>query len=415
MNVFTLLFLAVLFIGLGVECFLAYRHVIHIRTHRDQVPRDFSDRISLEAHRKAADYTRAKVGFNVCNEVVGVVLVLVWTLGGMLEWLDTVVRGMGFAGLSAGVLFLFIVMLVMRLLELPMDFWRAFVLEKRFGFNRMTPVLWLMDCLKSGLLMLAIGLPGIALALWLMANSGGLWWVWVWCVWTGFSVLMMWAYPRFIAPLFNTFRPLENTALEQRIGALLNRNGFNSQGIYVMDGSVRSTHGNAYFTGFGASKRIVFFDTLMDSLKDEEIEAVLAHELGHFKCGHIPRRMLTIGLLSFFALAALGGLSQAQWFYQGLGVSRPSDYQALALFLLVSPAFIAFLQPVFAAISRRHEFEADDFASSQTHASHLISALVNLYRDNANTLTPDPLYSAFHDSHPPAVLRIANLRAKLAG
>jgi STE24 endopeptidase len=252
------------------------------------------------------------------------------------------------------------------------------------------------------------------LVLWTMDNAGSLWWFYVWLIWLSFSLFMMWAYPAFIAPLFNKFRPLENQALKQRIENLLSRNGFTSQGIFVMDGSTRSTHGNAYFTGLGANKRIVFFDTLIDELSPEEIEAVLAHELGHFKCNHIKKRIVTLGVVFFIGLALLGWLINMPWFYTGLGVTEPSTYMALLLFIVIAPVFTFFLQPVFSWISRQHEFEADDFAAAQAQTENLIQALVKLYKENANTLTPDPVYSAFHDSHPPAPIRIKHLTAKTA-
>ena len=284
-------------------------------------------------------------------------------------------------------------------------------IQQMMGFNKTTLKTFVIDLLKNSLLIMMIGTPLLALVLWLMENSGTGWWIWVWFTWLGFSLFMMWAYPAFIAPLFNKFRPLENEDLRKRIVDLLSRNGFKSSGIFVMDGSSRSTHGNAYFAGLGKNKRIVFFDTLMTELSNDEIEAVLAHELGHFKCNHIVKRLTILGLVFFAGLALLGWLIGMPWFYQGLGVEKASPYMALMLFVMASPAFTFFLQPVFSSISRRHEFEADDFAAAQAQTGNLITALVSLYRENANTLTPDPLYSAFHDSHPPAPIRIAHLSA----
>jgi STE24 endopeptidase len=301
----------------------------------------------------------------------------------------------------------------MSLLDLPFSLYHTFVVEERFGFNKTTAAVFVSDMVKQGLLMLVLGLPLAWTALWLMQGSGELWWLYLWLLWTGFSLLMLWAYPTVIAPLFNKFTLLEDQQLQQRIQELLDRCGFKSKGIYVMDGSRRSGHGNAYFTGMGRNKRIVFFDTLLETLEPDEIEAVLAHELGHFKRRHVQKRIAVMVLGSLAGLALLGWLSQQSWFYQGLGVTRPSDYLALLLFLIAVPVFTLFLQPLASWFSRRHEFEADDYAAKQADAAGLIRALVKLYRENASTLTPDPLYSAFHDSHPPAPVRVAHLSTKL--
>lgn len=412
LNTWTWIFLLVLAGSLAILYLLSRRHLRHVRAHRGTVPTDFADKISLADHQKAADYTLAKTRLRLTDYSVSVVLLLIWTLGGGLDLLDNTWRASGLDGLWLGVAFMISVFAISALLDLPSDIYRTFVLEQRFDFNKMTPATFIIDMFKNSLVFLAIGIPLLALILWIMQAAGSGWWLYVWLTWMGFSLLMMWAWPAFIAPLFNKFRPLEDESLRDRIVRLLDRNGFESNGILVMDGSARSTHGNAYFTGLGSNKRIVFFDTLLDELSHEEIEAVLAHELGHFKCRHIVKRMTLLAVLSLAGLALLGWVIDADWFYAGLGVGTASTYMALTLFMMVAPAFMFYLQPVFSHISRRHEFEADDFAASQAHTRNLVSALVKLFKGNANTLTPDPLYSAFHDSHPPAPIRIAHLESK---
>jgi STE24 endopeptidase len=414
LNAFSVLFLLFLAGALCVQGLLVLRHVGHVRRHRDQVPEAFRERIPAAAHRKAADYTSARVRAGFVEFVISLAILLVWTLGGALSAVDGFWRTQIDGQIGVGTAFIVSVLLIGAVLDLPFSVYRTFVLEQRFGFNRTTPRLFLADLFKQTLLFAIIGVPMIVLVLWIMEGTGGAWWLFVWLTWLAFSLAMMWAYPAFIAPLFNRFRPLEDQALRRRIEDLLARNGFTSNGIFVMDGSARSTHGNAYFTGLGGNKRIVFFDTLMNELSHEEIEAVLAHELGHFKCRHISKRIVTLAAVFLFGLALLGWLIDQPWFYTGLGVTQPSTYMGLALFVMVSPVFTYFLQPLFSWMSRRHEFEADDFAAAQAQTANLIQALVKLYRENANTLTPDPLYSAFHDSHPPAPIRIAHLNAKLA-
>jgi STE24 endopeptidase len=300
-------------------------------------------------------------------------------------------------------------MIISMILDIPMALYRTFILEDRFGFNKTTIRIFITDLLKTTLIMVLIGVPMISLVLWIMEHAGAMWWLYVWLAWFLFSLVMMWAYPAFIAPLFNKFRPLEDMELKTRVEALLGRNGFTSQGIFVMDGSTRSSHGNAYFTGLGANKRIVFFDTLIDDLTHPEIEAVLAHELGHFKRNHIKKRIVLMGALYLAGLAVLGWLIEMPWFYLGLGVRTASHYMAITLFVMTAPVFTFAAQPLFSFLSRRHEFEADEFAVAQARKDDLVHALVKLYRENANTLTPDPLYSAFYDSHPPAPIRIAHL------
>lgn len=409
MHPFTLLFLAMLALSVAVEVWLARRQARHVAAHRDEVPAAFSQRVTLAEHRKAADYTVARVRLGLVHLAVGTVVLLAWTLGGGVAALDAAWRDLLGPGLAAGVALLVSALLIGVLIELPLSLWKTFRLEARFGFNRTTPRLFVLDTLKSLGLMLVLITPLAWAALALMAQAGALWWAWLWALWLGFNLLLVWAWPRFIAPLFNRFTPLEDAALRARIDALLARTGFASKGLYVMDGSRRSAHGNAYFTGLGRNKRIVFFDTLLDGLEPVEVEAVLAHELGHFRRHHVTWRLASGALLSLAGLALLGWLAEQPWFYTGLGVARPSDAAALLLFALALPAFTTLLTPAGAWLSRRHEFQADAFAREHSDAAALVRALVKLYRDNASTLTPDPLHSAFHDSHPPAPVRIARL------
>jgi STE24 endopeptidase len=414
MNTWSYAILAAIAASCLIQWLLTRRQVRHVRAHRVSVPAAFAGRISLADHQKAADYSQAKAILRLWEHLLGILILLGWTLGGGLQLLDAALRAAGLGETWTGTVFMLAVFAIVALLELPLDIYRTFVLEQRFGFNKTTIKTFIGDLAKSALVFLALGTPLIVLVLWLMANGGRGWWLYVWLTWLGFSLFMMWAYPVFIAPLFNKFRPLADESLRARIEALLKRNGFASQGIYVMDGSSRSTHGNAYFTGLGSNKRIVFFDTLLDELDHGEIEAVLAHELGHFKCRHIVKRIAILSGLSLVALALLGWLVDQAWFYAGLGVATPSPHTALTLFVLIAPLAMFFLQPLFSHISRQHEFEADDFAAAQAQTRNLIQALVKLYKENANTLTPDPLYSAFHDSHPPAPIRISHLETKTA-
>jgi STE24 endopeptidase len=413
MNSFTLLFVSLLGLSVLLRLWLAGRHLRHVTAHRPAVPVAFRDRISLADHQKAADYTRAGVKLGRIELLYGTLLLLLWTLGGGLDLLGQWWSGLGLGGIATGIAILVSAFAIMAILDLPAQLYSTFVLEERFGFNRTTPATFVSDLLKHTLLLAALGIPLAWVALTLMAQAGSLWWLYLWAVWVSFSLFMMWAYPAFIAPLFNRFSPLEDDALRARIQRLLDQCGFRSQGIFVMDGSRRSGHGNAYFTGFGRNKRIVFFDTLLKDLEPAEIEAVLAHELGHFKRRHVQKRLLSMMAMSLAGLALLGWLIEQPWFYQGLGVTQASHAMALLLFLLVSPVFTFFLQPLFAFWSRRHEFEADEYAAQQANAQDLIKALVKLYQENASTLTPDPLYSAFHDSHPPAPVRVAHLTSRL--
>jgi STE24 endopeptidase len=408
-NELTTVFFILLIIGTGIQIWLAGRQMRYVRTHQDAVPDAFADKISLEEHQKAAAYTLAKTHFGRGMIFVEALLLLLWTLGGLLYVLDQLWRSVDWSPLWTGVAVMISFMLISTIIELPASIYRTFYIETRFGFNRTTPSLFIADIFKSLLLSLVIGVPFITLILWLMAYTGDAWWLYAWVAWMTLMLSVTWAYPVFIAPLFNKFEPLQDETLRERIESLLQRNGFASKGIFVIDGSKRSGHGNAYFTGLGSQKRIVFFDTLLSSLNVSEVETVLAHELGHFKHKHIQKRIFWVAILTFLGLALLGWLEKQVWFYEGLGAGVPSHYMALLLFMLVMPVFAFFFQPITAWLSRRHEFEADNFAVQQTQSSDLIQALVKLYKDNASTLTPDPLYSAFYDSHPPAPVRVARL------
>jgi STE24 endopeptidase len=413
MNTFSWLFIAALGASVMLKLWLAQRQINSVVANRGQVPDAFADKIQLDAHQKAADYTLTNTRQGRVELVYTSLLLLGWTLGGGLQWLDSLWGAAGWGEINKGVAVMVSAFLIMALLELPFSLYHTFVIEERFGFNKTTPGTFISDLVKQTLLMLLLGLPLAWAALWLMQESGRLWWLYLWLLWAGFSLLMLWAYPAVIAPLFNKFTLLDNEQLQQRIQTLLDRCGFKSKGIYVMDGSRRTGHGNAYFTGMGQNKRIVFFDTLLKTLEPNEIEAVLAHELGHFKRKHVQKRIVTMMLTSLAGLALLGWLIQQSWFYQGLGVEQAANHLALLLFLMVSPVFTLFLQPLASWFSRRHEFEADDYAATQSNAADLIRALVKLYKENANTLTPDPLYSAFYDSHPPAPVRVAHLSTKI--
>ncbi|MCW5625341.1 MAG: M48 family metallopeptidase [Burkholderiales bacterium] len=415
MNTFTLLFLAALVLSTGTRLWLAWRHVRHIQGHRNRVPEPFASQIDLAAHQKAADYTSAKASLNAFGIVVEVALLLILTLGGGFAALERWSQVWFGEGLAGGVAFIAAVLVLASAVELPLNVYRVFGIETRFGFNKMTPGMFFADLAKQTGLAAVIGLPLILGVLWMMGQLGTLWWLWVWFAWMAFTLLTLAVYPTFIAPLFNKFSPMQDGDLKQRIEALLLKCGFKSQGLFVMDGSRRSSHGNAYFTGFGKAKRIVFFDTLLTRLEPTEIEAVLAHELGHFKMKHVVRRMAWTFAMSLAFLWVLGQLRDAAWFYEGLGVSAPgSDAMALVLFFMVMPVFTFMTRPLLAMYSRKHEFEADAYAARYTPARDLVHALVKLYKDNASTLTPDPLHSAFYDSHPPAAIRIRRLEA-LAG
>ena len=410
MQTFTYIFLGFLLASTLVQLYLSLRQKAYVSQHRAAVPTPFADKITLTEHQKAADYTLAKGGFGRLESGIGLVLLLLWTLGGGLNWLDQFWRGFGWGELLTGAAVIISFSMIGSLLDIPASLYRTFVLEQRFGFNNMTAQTFVTDLLKDTALALVIGIPLVMLILWLMASAGQYWWLYAWASLTAFSLLMTWAYPQFIAPLFNKFTALEDGEVAERITALLTRTGFNSNGVFVMDGSKRSAHGNAYFTGFGKNKRIVFFDTLLKHLTPAQVEAVLAHELGHFKRKHIIKGMVVSISFTLAGFGVLAWLMQQEWFYTSLGVQQPSTYMALLLFMLMSPAFTFFISPLMARWSRKHEFEADDFAAEQSSSAELIAALVGLYKENASTLTPDPLYSAFYDSHPPAMVRIAHLQ-----
>lgn len=413
MHLFTLLFIAAVALGLFLQLWLMQRQQWHVAAHRSQVPHAFAGQVTLQEHQKAADYTRAKLDIDHIGLFIGTGLLLLWTLGGGIDFLHRQWQQWPLDPVWSGIGLIFSVSLVSALLELPLGIWNTFVLEARFGFNRTTARRFITDLLLQLLLVLLLGTPLLWVILWLMEQAGDTWWLAAWAVWMSFMLLMLWIYPTLIAPIFNKFTPLEEGPLKQRIQSLLERCGFTSNGIFIMDGSKRSGHGNAYFTGFGNNKRIVFYDTLAESLEGNEMEAVLAHELGHFKRRHVLKHLLLSTAMSLVGFALLGWLAAHSWFYQSLGVNSQSNALALLLFMLTLPVFSQFLQPVMANMSRRHEFEADDFAVEQAGAAPMIQALVKLYRENASTLTPDPLYSAFHDSHPPAPVRVAHLSAKI--
>jgi STE24 endopeptidase len=411
----TLAFAACLVAGLAVKFWLATRQVRHVARHRDAVPPAFAATVSLSAHQKAADYTIAKSRIGLIETAFGAAVLLGWTL---LGGLDTLNRGL-VAWLGTGMwqqlALLACFAAIGGLLELPFSLYTTFVVEERFGFNKITWKLWLADSAKAVVLGVAIGGPIAALILWLMGAAGHMWWLWAWAVWMGFNLLLLVVYPTFIAPLFNKFKPLEDETLKARVTALMQRCGFAAKGLFVMDGSKRSAHANAYFTGFGAAKRVVFYDTLLAKLSPGEVDAVLAHELGHYKHRHIIQRIVLMFALSLAGFALLGWLATRVWFYTGLGVrpnlQGPNDALALLLFMIAVPVFTYFVSPLMAQFSRKHEFQADAFAVTQTSGHDLGSALLKLYEDNASTLTPDPVYVKFYYSHPPATERLARLGA----
>ena len=414
MDTFSILFILALLLSLFIQLWLSSRQSSTVLSNRATVPEAFSQQITLQQHKKAADYTMAKLAINKIELAYGAILLVVWTLGGGLEFIDTFIRSYGYSNITTGLVVIFGIMLISAVIDLPFTLYRTFKIEQRFGFNRMTAIQFIKDMLLQTALTLVLAVPLVAGILWLMQDASPLWWVYVWAVLLSFGLLISWIFPTFIAPLFNKFMPLENEELRERITTLMNRCGFASNGIFVMDGSKRSSHGNAYFTGLGKNKRIVFFDTLLETLEPTEVEAVLAHELGHFKHHHVRKGLILNAVITLVGLAILAWLIKQDAFYHALGVSNASTYMALILFSMVMPLFSIYLQPVMSYLSRKHEFEADDFAAEQSQPQTLIKALVKLYRDNANTLTPDPLYSAFHDSHPPAPVRVAHLSAKIS-
>ncbi|HEY0062744.1 MAG TPA: M48 family metallopeptidase [Telluria sp.] len=412
-SAFSILFVSFFVLTLVLRFWLASRQLRHVLAHRNTVPADFAAKIPLAAHQKAADYTAAKTRFGLVNLFFSSAVLIGFTLLGGLQMLSQALLPYTGPGMAYQLALLAAFSLISGLLDLPFDYYRQFVLEERFGFNKMTRGLWLLDMVKGTAVGAVIGLPLVWVVLVLMDKSGPLWWFYAWVVWSAFQLLMMVLYPAVIQPLFNKFTPLADVSLKDRIEGLMTRVGFASKGLFVMDGSKRSAHGNAYFSGFGANKRIVFFDTLLERLAPQEIEAVLAHELGHFKLKHIVKRIAVMFAVSLGFLALLGYLKGQVWFYTGLGVDpvpgAANDAMALLLFMLTLPVFTFVLSPLTSISSRKHEFEADAFAARHSDARDLVSALVKMYEDNASTLTPDPLHSAFYDSHPPASVRIKQL------
>lgn len=413
----TALFAFALVASVMLKFWLVSRQVRHVAQHRGTVPEAFAKQVTLTDHQKAADYTIAQARLGLLELAWGTAILLGWTLLGglhalnqaLLAWFD----GRFTSALPQQLALLACFFIIGSVIDLPFSLYRTFVLEQRFGFNRVTPKLWLIDAVKGLLFSTLIGLPLAALALWVMGTTGSFWWLWTWSLWMGFSLLMMLVYPTWIAPLFNQFKPLEDATLKERVSALMARCGFTSKGFYVMDGSKRSAHANAYFTGFGASKRVVFYDTLLAQLSPDEVDAVLAHELGHFKHGHIAKRMVSLFGLSLLAFALLGWVSQQAWFFTGLGVgpnmAGGNDALTLLLFMMVLPLVSTFSGPMFSQLSRKHEFEADAYAVAHSSGSALSSALLKLYKDNASTLTPDPVYVKFYYSHPAATERLARM------
>jgi len=410
MNPFGIVFICVLAAATVLRLWLGARHIGYVQAHRDAVPAQFAGEVTLDAHRKAADYTAAKTRLSLLSLAIDSVLVLWLTLGGGVQLLyDLAVRW--FDGeIARGLVLIGLLSVITTLVELPLGLYRTFRVEERFGFNKMTPALYLIDLAKSAALAIAFGLPLAASVLWIMEAADHYWWLYAWLVWVTFNLFMLAAYPTWIAPLFNRFSPMEDPELRSRVEKLLERCGFKVKGLLVMDGSKRSSHGNAYFTGFGKSKRIVFFDTLLARLTPTEVEAVLAHELGHFRLKHVVKRIAWIFAVSLAFLWLLDYVMHQEWFYAGLNVEARSTAVALVLFFLVLPSFTFLFQPLISSYSRKHEFEADRYAAQNASARDLVSALVKLYKDNASTLTPDPLHSAFYDSHPPALARIARLQ-----
>ncbi len=409
----TYAFASILLLGLMLKFWLSSRQIRHVMQHRSMVPAAFARSITLAAHQKAADYTVAKARLGLLEMALGAAVLLGWTLlGGISSLNQALLASMG-GGLAQEVALIAVFILIGGLIDLPVTLYKTFALEERFGFNKMTFKLWVVDLLKSSLIGAIVGLPIILLIIWMMGTIGNWWWLWAWGVWMGLNLLLLMIYPTFIAPLFNKFAPLEDETLKTRVTALMKRCGFAAKGLFVMDGSKRSAHANAYFTGFGAAKRVVFYDTLLSKLSANEVDAVLAHELGHFKHKHVIKRIVSMFAMSLLGFALLGWLATQAWFYTGLGVQpnlgAPNDALALLLFMLTVPVFTFFIAPLFAQLSRKHEFQADAYAMAQTSGHDLSTALLKLFEDNASTLTPDPIYVKFYYSHPPASERLARM------
>lgn len=415
MQTFTIVFLSALVLTTLTQIWLSIRHIRHIRAHQDSVPEEFVRQISLSEHQKAADYTCAKTIVGYPSILLHAALLIAFTLGGGLNLLSEFWANWLSDPLMHGIMLIISTFFIMGIAEIPLSYYRTFVIEEQYGFNKMTPVIFFTDLIKQSVLGLLLGAPLLFSVLWLMEQMGENWWLYAWLAWIAFNLFVLAIFPTWIAPLFNKFTPLEDTTLKTRIEQLMSKCGFKASGLFVMDGSRRSSHGNAYFTGFGKTKRIVFFDTLLSRLDPSEIEAVLAHELGHFKHRHVIKRIIISFAMSLAFLWGLSYLMNQSWFYEGLGVdvaSVPSTAMALLLFFLVMPVFTFLLHPLSSLYSRKHEFEADAFAARNSSADDLVRALVKLYQDNAATLTPDPLHSAFYDSHPPASIRVAHLQSQ---
>ncbi len=410
-NLFTLIFLLAILASVVALLWLNFRQDKAIKATFDKVPEGFEEAISLKDHQKAGRYTQAKLLVSHFEIIVSTIVLLLWTVGGGLNQLDLFWRNLVTeSSLMYGSAFILSIMIIASLIDLPFSYYRNFVLEQKFGFNRMSLSTFSSDLLKELMLALMIGMPLIYGILYLMEAMGSNWWIYVWLTLSVFTLIMMWIYPTFIAPIFNKFKPLDNNSLIERIDSLLQRTGFKNDGIFVMDGSKRSSHGNAYFTGLGKNKRIVFFDTLLNGMEDREVEAILAHELGHFHHKHVRKRMIGSFVFSLLSLALLGYLIEQNWFFLGLGVSTPSNHAALVIFSLTLPVFSFFITPFSNLISRKHEFQADSFAARHTDSNDLISSLVKLYKENSSSLSPDKYYSAFHDTHPSAIMRIEQLK-----
>jgi STE24 endopeptidase len=412
-TIFTVLFAVLLLASTIATAYLALRQIAHVMRHRHQVPVAFAQNVTQQAHEKAALYTVAKAQNGLLSLLIGSIVLLAWTLLGGLNLLNQITLEWLKPGLVQQIVLILAFSFISGIIDLPMSWYQTFVLEQKFGFNKTTLQLWLQDMLKSSLVGLIIGVPLLAVVLYFMESMGNMWWLWTWVFWMSFNALLMLIYPTFIAPLFNKFAPLDDENLKTRVAALMQRSGFSAQGFYVMDGSRRSAHANAYFTGFGSGKRVVFYDTLLKQLSVDEVEAVLAHELGHFKHKHITKRLISMGLMTLLGFYILGFVMQQAWFYTGLGVMPALDSSnngvALLLFMLAAPVFTFMLTPIMTMMSRKDEFQADAYAASQTNGQHLVSALLKLYEDNASTLTPDPLYASIYYSHPPASQRIPKI------
>jgi len=402
---FYYLFIFLLITTTIFQVWLTKRHIAHIHKNKTKVPAAFSKTISISNHKKAADYTISKSNIGIIDLFIQAIFLYLITLGGGINILTDTFSNLINNQLVIGAMVIISVMLISSLIDLPLNIYKTFNIDERFGFNRMTAQIFILDLIKQSILSIVIGIPILLISLWIISNLGGLWWLWLWVFISVFNFLMLILYPTYIAPFFNKFLPLKDVKLKTKIEKLLLKCGFKSNGLFVMNGSLRSNHGNAYFTGFGNSKRIVFFDTLLEKLSHKEIEAVLAHELGHFHHNHVKKRIILMFVMSFIGLYVLGILKDSAWFYESLGVIQ-SDANGLLLFLLVSPLFIFFIRPLMAYYSRKNEFEADEYACKYSNPQDLKLSLIKLYRDNASTLTPDPLYSNFYDSHPPALERI---------